>query len=158
MSEEKKYRVFKVKSANSDKYYIDYTKNNGYMCMRLHNMISSYKKLGNNPEKFKAYYYIISLDDVMIEEIGIFDTYEEVREFITKYRDDNEGCINGVERYDYVYKEDIKCKKDKVDTKKYLREYYLSNKEKYKERYIKNKEKILSDMRDKYRKNKKNID
>ena len=157
--ENKKYRVFKLTSKNSDEYYIDYVNGNGYMCMQLHNLITRYKKNGNIPEKYKDFFYIISKSDLMIITLESFESYEEARDYIITYKINNKGFVNGVDKTDYVYCEDVRCakEKEKVDSKKYLKDYYEKNIDKYKQRYLTQREEILKSRKEKYVKKKKNI-
>jgi len=160
MSEDKKMRVYKLISKNCDEYYIDYSNNKGYICMLLHNMISRYKNNGYKAERYKDYFYIISKNDVMIEELCFVDSPEEAVEYIKEYKRNNKGYVNGVDKDDYVFNVDVKCGRDKIklDPKTYLKEYYINNKDRYKERYLSRREEILRSCKEKYVKKKKNID
>ena len=155
--ETKDYRVYKLCSKNSDKYFIDYTNHKGYMSMVLQNMLMRYRKYGNIPEKYKEFFYLISKNDIFIEELYVFNDYDKAREYILKYKEDNDNYINGRDMIDYVYSdEDRVCYKEKVDKKKYIKEYYDKNKDKYKERYKNNRDVILMTRKAKYvKKNKK---
>lgn len=162
MSEEKKvekeYRVFKLCSKNTEKYYIDYTKHKGYLSMVLHNMITRYHKFGEDLEKYKEFFYIISYNDLYIEELGVYSTYVEANDFIVDYKGQNDKYVNVMDIKDYKYNnEELRCIKEKVDKKKYIKEYYEKNKQRYKERYEKNKEVILKVRKEKYIKKKKDI-
>lgn len=78
----KAYRVFKIRSNNNnEKYYINYTKNKGYICMQLHNLITRYNKAGNDPEKYNDF-MIIAMNDLIIDELDGFDTFDEAKEYI----------------------------------------------------------------------------
>jgi hypothetical protein len=159
MSDVKEFRVYVIRSKNSNKYYIDYSKHKGYICMQLHNMISRYKKNGNNLEKYRDFYSVIALNDLLIEELNGYDLFDDAMNYINEYKKLNDGCINGVRLEDYKFNEDkIICDKVKIDTKEYLKDYYKKNKEKYIERYNNNKEDILVKMKTKYIKKKKNIE
>lgn len=159
MNEDNKvYRVYKLWSVNTDKFYIDYTRSESYLSMVLQGMISRYKKSNGDLSKYKKYFYILSQDGLKIEELGKFENINEMQEYLKKLYDD-EKCINMRDvEYDYVFKMDIKCKKDKIDKKKYLKDYYKNNKEKYKDRYMKNRDEILKEKKEIYKKNKKGID
>jgi hypothetical protein len=158
MSEEKEYRVFKLSSKNSEKYYIDYTKHKGYISMVLHNLITRYNKYGDNLERYKEFFYVIACNDIYIEELNAFESYVEAKDYIVEYKEKNDKYVNEMDIKDYVYKEgEIRCVKEKVDKKKYIKEYYEKNKERYKERYQKNKETILKIRKENYIKKKKDI-
>jgi hypothetical protein len=159
ISENKDYRVYIVKSKNSDRYYINFSKHKGYISMVLHNMISRYKKIGNKPEKYRDFFYIIALNELSIKELCGFDKYEDALEYIDKYKNENEGFIKLEDVRNYKYNgEVIKTGRGKVDKKEYLKEYYKNNKDKYLDRYRNNKDVILGKMKIEYQKKKKNID
>ncbi len=157
-TEEKDYRVFKLCSKNTDKYYIDYTKHKGYISMVLHNLITRYNKYGNDLERYKDFFYVIASNDIYIEELSVFSTYVEAKDYILEYKEKNDSYVNAMDMKDYEYKEGyIRCVKYKVDKKKYIKEYYEKNKERYKERYQNNKENILKIRKENYIKKKKDI-
>jgi hypothetical protein len=105
MNEDNKvYRVYKLWSVNTDKFYIDYTRSESYLSMVLQGMISRYKKSNGDLSKYKKYFYILSQDGLKIEELGKFDNIDNVREYLKKLYDD-ENCINVRDvEYDYVFK------------------------------------------------------
>jgi hypothetical protein len=157
--ENKNYRVYILTSKNSERYYISYSKHKGYITMVLHNMISRYKKIGNKPEKYRDFFYIIALNDLSIKELCGFDKYEDAIDYIEKYKEENEGSIKLDDVRQYKFNDaEIKTGRGKVDKKEYLKEYYKNNKEKYLERYRNNKDEILTKMKCEYQKKKKNID
>lgn len=132
------YRVYKVTSSNTDKYYVDYTKSKSYLSVVLQGLIYRYKKYGDIKDKYRRYFYILSKNDVSINELKQFDNYDEMNIYLDElYKDSN--CINKSEHEDdYTYDtSDIRSVKDKVDKKKYMKGYYEKNKEKYRERYQK---------------------
>jgi hypothetical protein len=159
IKDNKEYRVYIVNSKNSERYYISYSRHKGYISMVLHNMISRYKKIGNKPEKYREFFYIIALNDLSIKELGGFDKYEDAIEYIDKYKKENDGFVKLEDVRQYTFNGDeIKTGRVKVDKKEYLKEYYKNNKDKYLERYRNNKEEILTKMKSEYKKKKKNID
>lgn len=158
--EVKPFRVYKLWSINTDKYYVDYTRSGSYLSMVLQGMISRYKGSGGDLTKYKKYFYILSKDGLKIEEIKRFDgdKKEDMEAYISEMCED-ENCINGRDvEYDYVFNLGIKCKKEKVDKKKYLKDYYENNKEKYKNRYIENRDDILKKKKESYKNTKKDIE
>ena len=158
--DKKTIRVYKLWSVNTDKYFVYYTRSGGYLSMVLQGMISRYKNSGGDLKKYKKYFYILSKDGLKIEEMKKFEDeeIEDMRAYISKiYEDDN--CVNHKDvEYDYVFNADIKCKKEKVDKKKYLQDYYENNKEQYKSRYMKNRDEILKKKKESYKNIKKSIE
>ena len=158
IEENKIYKVYKITSSNTNYYYVDYTKNRGYLSMVIHGLLLRYKKNGNNPEKYCNWFYVLSKGDIKIEELNTFDNYSETEEYLKTFYDD-ENCINMKKPSDYVFVKDVSCIKDKVDKQQYLKNYYSSNKDRYKERYQEKREMILKKKKDTYvSKKKKNID
>jgi hypothetical protein len=156
----KVYRVYKLWSINTDKFYVGYTKSESYLSMVLQGMISRYKQSCGDLKKYKKYFYILSKDGLKIEELKRFESgkEDEMREYLSEMYN-NPNCINMVDvEYDYKFNKDITCKKEKVDKKKYLKEYYVNNKDKYKDRYIKNRDEILTSKKESYKINKKGIE
>lgn len=157
MSEGKEtYRVYKLTSQHTDKYYVDYTKSRSYLSVILQGLILKYKKNGDTKDKFKHYFYIISNNDLKISELKQFDNYNTMKEYLNElYADAN--CINNKSIDDYTFDtKNIRSVKEKVNQKEYLKGYYEKNKEKFKERYQKNREEILKKKKEEYVSKKEN--
>lgn len=155
----KLFRVFKICSSNTNYFYVDFTKNVGYASMILHGYISRYKTFGDNPDRYKKYFYIIAKNNLSIDELNSFDNEEERDKYLEELKKD-ENCINTHNPNDeYVYNSnEITCNIQKVDKKKYLKKYYETNRNRYKERYNKNRDVILEKRKKNYVSQKKKKD
>lgn len=141
------YKVYKIYSKNSNKYYINYTEKTVLTAI-LNKFILDYKTyLLNKNSLFNSVFNIIDKDDISIQLLEKFDDLNIANNFIQEYKNNNIHIIS--ENNEIINKlQNINVIKIKRDRKDYHKKYYSKNKD---------EDKINNQNKQYYQNNKDNI-
>ena len=141
------YKVYKIYSKNSNKYYINYTEKTVLTAI-LNKFILDYKTfLLNKNSLFNSVFNIIDKDDISIQLLEKFDDLNIANNFIQEYKNNNIHIIS--ENNEIINKlQNINVIKIKRDRKDYHKKYYSKNKD---------EDKINNQNKQYYKNNKDNI-
>lgn len=146
------FKIFKLGSSNSDKYYLGFYDKNKYLSKRIHPFIQAYKKYINKESfKYKPLFEVIENDNIFLTayDDNEYTTEIDANEKI-KILSALDNCVNNnltkelkqLEKINIItIKNEVKLKpKNENRNVDYHKKYYLENKEQYKLRANKNKD------------------
>jgi len=141
------YKVYKIYSNNSNKYYIHYTETTVLTAI-LNKFILEYKTfILNKNSSFNTVFNIIDKDNISIQLLKKFDNLNIANNFILEYKNNNMYIIS--ENNEIVNKlQNINVIKIKRDRQDYHKQYYSNNKDENiintqnKKYYLNNKDNI----------------
>lgn len=126
------YKVYKIYSKNSNKYYINYTEKTVLTAI-LNKFILDYKTfLLNKNSSFNSVFNIIDKDDISIQLLDKFDDLNIVDNYILEHKNNNNTYIISKNNMIINKLENINVVKNKRDRKDYHKKYYSKNKDEVK--------------------------
>ena len=145
------YKVYKIKSLNSDKYYLlQSNSKTKYIKNLLHIIINSYYKSLKN-DNFKSSYndafIVVQKNNLTIEIHCEFKNIIDCNDFILKQSKNDNNCVNYKFDEYVVNKEIDKITVGETKTKEFLKKdrnkrYYENNKDKFKQYWLIKKQKM----------------